>query len=207
MTHRPASAARTALLALACATFAPAVQAQPAPTAPPAAAAPAPGTPALVRLAPPGDGFAVQFPAGAQAQRNQVTIPAGQVSTAAWSMNVSGVLYSISFADYPEAVVSRSTPARMLDEGRDGLVTQLKGTLEEEAELGLGSHPGRAFRVSSTRGELRGRLALVGRRLYTLITLYNPSVGAPAASTFLASLELTGTPSSPTVAAPGKPQP
>lgn len=148
----------------------------------------------LTRIEAP-EGFVVRMPGQPEAQRNKVTIPAGDVTTAAWSINVDGVLYSVSIADYPEKVVASSPAEAFLKDAQQGLVNQLKGTLKNEEALTINSvYPGKAYTVSSDNGEVRARNYLVGPRLYTLLVLFNPSIGAPAADEFLGSLELINPP-------------
>ncbi len=148
----------------------------------------------LKRLSAP-EGFNVSIPGEPQPQRGEVAIPGGKVQTAAWTTNdPNGVLYSISTADYPEKVVAANPAAAFLNEGKNGLVNQLKGTIKAEEDIILQGYPGKAFTVSSDAGEVRARNFLVGPRLYTLLVLYNPSIGAPLADQFLTSLELVNPP-------------
>jgi hypothetical protein len=155
----------------------------------------------LQKLSPP-ENFTVMIPGEPpQAQRGEVAIPGGKVQTAAWTTNIEGVLYSISTADYPEKVVAANPPAAFLNEGKNGLVNQLKGTIKSEEDITLQSYPGKAFTVSSDAGEVKARNFLVGPRLYTLLVLYNPSIGAPMADQFLTSLELINPPPAITPAA------
>jgi len=154
---------------------------------------PAETKPQLQKLSPP-ENFTVMIPGEPQAQRGEVAIPGGKVQTAAWTSNVEGVLYSISTADYPEKVVAANPASAFLNEGKNGLVNQLKGTLKSEEDVTLQGYPGKAFTVSSDSGEVRARNFLVGPRLYTLLVLYNPSIGAPQADEFLSSLELINPP-------------
>jgi hypothetical protein len=149
--------------------------------------------PALKTIEAP-EGFTVSIPGEPQIQRNKVTIPAGEVATAAFTSNVDGVIYSISTADYPEKVVAARPAEAFLNEGRDGLVNQLKGTLKDEQAITIDSYPGKSYTVSSDNGEVKARNFLVGPRLYTLLVLYNPSIGAPAADGFLTSLKLVNPP-------------
>jgi hypothetical protein len=127
--------------------------------------------------------------------RNKVTTKAGDISTAAWNGNVDGVIYSLSIADYPAKVVAARPPEAFLNEGRDGLVNQLKGKLVSEENITINdTYPGKAFTISSDNGEVKARNYLVGPRMYTMLTLYNPSIGAPSADTFLRSLNLINPP-------------
>jgi hypothetical protein len=149
------------------------------------------------------EGFNVMFPGDPQPQRGEVAIPGGKVKTAAWTISdPSGVLYSISTADYPEKIVAANPASAFLNEGKNGLVNQLKGTVKAEEEITLQGYAGKAFTVSSDNGEVRARNFLVGPRLYTLLVLYNPSIGAPQADAFLTSLELVNPPPAITPATP-----
>jgi hypothetical protein len=157
--------------------------------------APAPAAPQLNTFGGPEEGFTAKMPGTPQVARNKVTIPAGDVVTAAWTSNVEGVIYSLSTADYPVKVVAARPPEAFLNEGRDGLVTQLKGTVKSEENITINdTYPGKAFTISSDNGEVRARNYLVGPRLYTMLALYNPSIGAPAADEFLRSLTLINPP-------------
>jgi len=141
------------------------------------------------------EGFAVKMPGQPQVQRQKVNIPAGEVSTAAYSLQTpEGVIYSVSIADYPEKVVASRPAEAFLNEGRDGLTNQLKGTVSNEQELTLDGYPGKSYTVSSPNGEVRARNYLVGPRLYTMLVLFNPSIGAPGADEFLGSLQLVNPP-------------
>jgi hypothetical protein len=141
------------------------------------------------------EGFSVMAPPGdPQIQRGKVAIRDGEVQTASWTYTVEGVLYSLSIVDYPEKVVAGNQPAAFLNEGKTGIVNQLKGTLKAEEDITLQGYSGKAFTVSSDNGEVKARNFLVGPRLYTLLVLYNPSIGAPKADDFLTSLELINPP-------------
>ena len=104
---------------------------------------------------------------------------------------------------YPEKLVAARPPEAFLNEGRDGLVNQLKGTLKDEQAITIDGYPGKSYTVSSDNGEVKARNFLVGPRLYTLLVLYNPSIGAPAADAFLTSLKLVNPPPPVERAVPG----
>jgi hypothetical protein len=182
-----------------------------------AAAPAAPAGPQLNDVGSNEEGFTAKMPGTPQVARNKVTIPTGDVNIATWNSNVDGVIYALTTADYPEKLVAARTVETMLNkEGRDSLVAQLKGTLKNEEAITSsdGAYPGKAFVVSSDNGEVKARTYLVGTRLYTMIVLYNPSIGAPAADSFLKSLNLinkppmvskTAAPAAPAAPAPGTP--
>jgi hypothetical protein len=182
-------------------TQAPASEPPPAATPAPSAAAPAPAD--FPRVA--GDGFAFAMPGEPKVDRQTVTIPAGDVSAASWTATDAGVRYTLSYADFPEAVIAARPAEAMLAEGRDGVVNQIKGTVGEEKAIELeGGHPGKAFTVTSADATMKVRNYLVGNRLYTLIATHHPSVQAARAEEFLDSLELTPAPApAPPAATPG----
>jgi hypothetical protein len=178
------------------------------------AAPAAPASPQLNDVGATEEGFTAKMPGAPQVVRNKVTVPAGDVNISTWNSNVDGVIYALTAADYPEKIVAGRTVETMLNkEGRDSLVGQLKGTLKSEENITSndGAYPGKAFVVSSDNGEVKARTYLVGMRLYTLVVLYNPSIGAPAADAFLTSLNLINKPPmvskapAPAAPAPGTP--
>lgn len=140
------------------------------------------------------EGFTVMMPGEPQVIRNTVTIPAGDVQTAAWTTNVDGVIYSISTADYPEKVVAARPAEVFLNEGKMGLTNQLKGTVTDEKPITLQGYPGQDYTVTSDAGTVRARNFLVGTKLYTMLVLFNPSIGAPFGEEFLTSLKLVNPP-------------
>ncbi|MBJ6763395.1 hypothetical protein JGU66_21730 [Myxococcaceae bacterium JPH2] len=158
------------------------------------AAEQAPAGPALTPFTAP-EGFTVSLPGEPQIQRQTVKIPAGNVATASFTTTTQdGITYSASIADYPEKVIAARPAEAFLNEGRDGLVNQLKGTLKDEQAIELEGYPGKSYTVSSAVGEVKARNFLVGPRLYTMLVLFNPSIGAPAADAFLTSLKLVNPP-------------
>ena len=162
-------------------------QATPAPTPTPAAS-----TVQFATVGSPEDGFTVKMPGAPQVVRNKVTIASRDVNIATWNSNVEGVIYALTATDYPVKFVSTRAPETILNkEGRDVLVGQLKGTLKSEENITINDmYPGKAFTITSDSGEVKARTYLVGPRVYTMLSVYNPSVGAPAVDPFLQSLAL-----------------
>jgi hypothetical protein len=183
------------LLGAACATTDSATASSTVEELPSEESAPAqPPATQLQRLAPQQDGFTVLFPSQVEPQRNSMDIKGGKVTTASWVTEVEGIRYSVSTTDYPEKVIAAYKPQNFLNEIKNGIVNQIKGTVSSEQEVTLQDYPGKAFTVSSSAGEVKSRVFLVGPRLYTLLVVYNPSIGAPKADEFLGSLELINPP-------------
>ena len=139
-----------------------------------------------------GDGFTLLMPGTPQKVVDEVRIPGGVVAIQTWTaIDDKGVLYSISASDYPEAVAKARPGSQFVQEAKNGLATQLKGTVTLEKAVQLAGNEGIEFAASSENGDVKARSFMIGRRLYTLLVLYNPSIGAPQAQGFLASLKLT----------------
>ncbi|WP_242588900.1 hypothetical protein [Corallococcus macrosporus] len=150
------------------------------------------------------EGFTIGMPAEPQVERKQVPLGANTVNTAAFSSRTEdGTIYSISTADYPEKLVASRPPEALLNEGKDGLVKQVQGTIKEEADVTLDGYPGKSYTVTSpVVGELKARNFLVGPRLYTLLVIYNPNHPNTTADAFLTSLKLVNPPPAITTATP-----
>jgi hypothetical protein len=148
------------------------------------------------------EGFVIGMPTEPQVERKQVPLGANTVNTAAYSARAEEVIYSVSTADYPEKLVASRPPEALLNEGKDGLVKQVQGTIKDESDVTLDGYPGKAYTVSSpVVGEIKARNFLVGPRLYTLLVIYNPNHPNTTADTFLTSLKLVNPPPAITTAA------
>lgn len=152
----------------------------------------APAGPQLNPVGGPEEGFTAKMPGAPQVTRDKVPLgAAGEVTRASWAANVESIVYSLIVADYPTKVVASRAPEAFLNDTRDGLVTQLKGTVKSEENITINDmYPGKAFTITSDSGEVKARTYLVGPRVYTMLSVYNPSVGAPAVDAFLQSLAL-----------------
>lgn len=150
------------------------------------------------------EGFTINMPTEPQVERKQVPLGANTVNTAAFSSRTEdGTIYSISTADYPERLVASRPPEALLNEGKDGLVKQVQGTIKEEADVTIDGYPGKSYTVSSpVVGEIKARNFLVGPRLYTLLVIYNPNHPNNTADAFLTSLKLVNPPPAITTATP-----
>ncbi|WAS86195.1 MULTISPECIES: hypothetical protein [unclassified Corallococcus] len=142
------------------------------------------------------EGFTIDMPMEPQVSRRQVPLGSSTVNTAAFSVRTEdGTIYSVSTADYPERLVASRPPEALLNEGRDGIVKEVQGTLKEEEEITLDGYPGKAYTVSSpVHGAVKARNFLVGPRLYTLLVIYNPNHPNTTADAFLTSLKLVNPP-------------
>ncbi|RYZ33509.1 MAG: aldo/keto reductase, partial [Myxococcaceae bacterium] len=85
----------------------------------------------------------------------------------------------MSIADYPEKLVASRPPEALLNEGKDGVVKQVQGTLKEESDITLDGYPGKAYTASSPLyGEVKGRnfLGLVSEQSHYNLRVRKPEL-------------------------------
>lgn len=186
-----------ALVMLGCAT--PSTQSAPAPAAPPVEEAPP--EPTFSRISAP-EGFSIEFPGSPKDKRGEVATPKGTLKTAAWVSSVEGVLYNVSTVDYPAE--SAKPPEAMLAQGKAGIVNELKAQVLSDEPISLAGVTGRDCLLDSAKGTVKVRLFAAGNRLYTVLAVYSPNLGAPPAmDRFFSSFELTAPPAPPSPPAQG----
>ena len=137
-----------------------------------------------------GDGFTLSMPGTPTRTASEVDTPGGKVLKQEWMAKDEGVVYALTTADYPEALVKAVKASVFVSHGRDALAEQLKGEVTSEAPVLLGANLGVAFTITSAVGELKGRSYMVGGRGYILMVLHRPSAEAPKADAFLSSLRM-----------------
>jgi hypothetical protein len=136
------------------------------------------------------------MPKDPQVQRGEVKLKKGSVATLTVTSNVDGVIYSVTRAEYPEAVAKKAGPKKLLTETREGLAKGLKGTVTDEKDLELAGHPGETFGVAGAANMVRARSAIVKNQLFSLIVVYAGKVPEKA-DEFLNSIELKDPPPAP----------
>ena len=157
------------------------------------AATPAPPAPALVKVEL-TEGFTVLMPKDSKVQRKALALKkGGTIQTVTAEGLLDGVLYSVTRAEFPEAVAKKRGVTKMLSEVRDGLAAQLKGAVSEEKDVELLGHPGQSFAVAGANNLALVRSAVVENQVYSLIVVYSGKVPDQAA-TFLGSIELMAPP-------------
>lgn len=137
--------------------------------------------------------FAVEVPLEPTLRTRPVETAAGAIDLHLYVLEDDRHSYMASYSDYPEAIVASSTPDAMLDGARDGAALNIQGSVEEEREIALDGHPGRAVLLTDSTGELvlDLRLYLVGARLYQVGVLSERrDRGGEPAERFLGSFAL-----------------
>jgi hypothetical protein len=84
----------------------------------------------------------------------------------------------VAYTDYPEDVVSKSDPAKILDGASSGAVKNINGNLVSKANITLDGNPGREIVADAATADgqaymLKGRIYLVKNRLYMVLMVSN----------------------------------
>jgi hypothetical protein len=100
----------------------------------------------------------------------------------------------VEYADLPiPGGESAERIAQRLDAARNAVISQLKGTSSSSKDIALGAgKPGREFSADAEGKHIRGRVYLIGARLYQ-ITVFGSEeyLGSPEATAFLDSFRLS----------------
>jgi hypothetical protein len=128
-------------------------------------------SPSWTPLEPSDAGFAVEMPGEPEQQTRTVKTVAGEVAMRIYSAEQGR--YMVSFTDYPEEIVSRSTSKAVLDGARDGAAVNIGGEVLSERAFDFDGQPARdvVFLDPTRQVELRMRLILAGARLYQLASV------------------------------------
>ena len=138
-----------------------------------------------------GDGFTLAMPGTPTKIATEVDTPGGKVLKQEWLAKDQGVVYAVTTADYPLALVKMAKASVFVRTARDAVAERLKGRITSEAPVLLGANLGLEFTITADIGELKGRSYMVGQRGYTLLVLHRPGTDAPQAEAFLSSLRIT----------------
>ena len=106
---------------------------------------------------------------------------------------MDGVIYSVTRAEYPEAMAKKSGSKKLLNEAREGLAKALAGAASDEKDQDLSGHPGETFTIAGAKNMVRARSAVVKNQLFNLIVVYTGKVPEKA-DEFLNSIELKDPP-------------
>jgi hypothetical protein len=116
-------------------------------------------------------GFIAKFPSEPKTQRPQAA--GGALTT--FSVEAKDRVLMVVAADAPvgDDESAAQTQAR-LQSGQDRAIAGFGGTLKSSSEVTLAGHPGREFTAAITKpvvGQVRGRVYLVGKRLYQVMAV------------------------------------
>jgi hypothetical protein len=151
------------------------------------------------KFSPPGAGFTVLLPGRPSHEEQVAQTRIGRIINHVYALEAGGVVYMMSYADFPEPVTDPQTIKAMLDGARDNALAKTGGRLKEEKEIKLDGRMGRDWFVGIPGGLARARAYWDTQRLYQLIVLMREGKDAAAEKRreatmrkFLESFALTG---------------
>jgi hypothetical protein len=114
--------------------------------------------------------FSVQMPAAPKEQVDEYDTDSGKVVVHMNGATVGDMDYIMAYSDYPADLVAAKGAEGILNDARDGAVTNTKGELVAEQALDLNGNPGLFLQVGSPDGKglAQAKLFLVGNRLYQI---------------------------------------
>lgn len=120
--------------------------------------------------------FSVLFPGEPKRILKSVDTPAGKIDLVLYQAGSKKTGFIVGYSDYPQEVIDKSNPRKMLDGARDGAVGNAGGELIDEIELTFQDYPGREIEVEVPgKATIRARLILIDNRLYQVMVI-SPSV-------------------------------
>jgi len=143
----------------------------------------------------PEGGFSVKMPAEPKAQKIILDTEVGRTYLNIYILNRKDdeFVYSIGYVDYPASLFQLKKADKILDDGRDGAVRNIKGKLISESKIAIDKNPGREVTIESTIGDavLKAKFFLVGQRMYQLmVTTSKKMSNSYQIKKFLDSFEL-----------------
>jgi hypothetical protein len=157
----------------------------------------------------PDGSFSVRLPSEPEVQNETVPTEAGDIEIAMYITEGSDRMVMVAHNGFPAAVAEviasgdDATIQSILDGGRDGAVSNVQGTLQDEKPVTVGGFPGREFTftvaadISPTGEAITGiaRVILAKDRLYQMLSLTNADETDPAAvQAFFDSFQFTASP-------------
>ena len=93
-------------------------------------------------------GFTVLMPGTPKEQTQKFATQVGDIEAKMFQLEAKpGQAYVMAYADYPEAVVKKSNPDKILDGARDGAAKKINGKVASEKKITLEKHPGREVEI------------------------------------------------------------
>jgi len=131
-------------------------------------------------------GFTLLLPDKPKEQRQPIGTAVGSTEAIMYIAEVGSTAFGAGYGDFPESA-SQADPQAVLAGARDGAAKKINGTVVDEKPIELAGHPGLEIAVEIPAGAAvpggamyRGRLYLVGNRLYQVIYVALKTDDSPA---------------------------
>jgi hypothetical protein len=97
----------------------------------------------------------------------------GNLKMHQYMMDYGEHAFLLTYTDYPSKLTDSKSPDQILEDVLKGSVAE--GELIRKIELTIDSFPGKEYTARKADFTLKGRVFLVGQRLYQLISVYPPN--------------------------------
>jgi hypothetical protein len=137
--------------------------------------------------------FSVLLPGKPDETVQNVDTAAGAITTYRYQIDSNNTSFAVAYTDYPADLISLSNPEELLNEAREGALSNIQGKLLEEQQVKVNGFPGRHLRIESSGSKmmLEARIFLVDSRLYQVLAAYRTgSVEDREITKFLNSFKL-----------------
>lgn len=132
--------------------------------------------------------YSVIFLAEPSAADKKVASVGGNLTIQTTRTEYGGVVYSVTYTDYPEAFAAASAD-KVLDGVRDGMKGN-DGSVKKDEKVTLDGVGGREFRIEAGKNAIRCRTFLVKQRLYqVMVTGATKGIDGEEATQFLDSFQ------------------
>jgi hypothetical protein len=142
--------------------------------------------------------FSVMAPVALKERSQTYDLTKFKIEAHFFEGNLGDIAYVVVYSDYPEEMVQKSDPEKILDGGRSGAVGSINGKLVTETKITLEGNPGRELVVearddSGAEWTSKARLFLVKNRMYVLdVTVKKGKFEVSVLDKFLQSFKLLG---------------
>jgi len=143
----------------------------------------------------PDGGFSVMIEGTPKEEIQLVNTLIGALPLRAYSSEVGGIAYLVSYTDFPPQYNFNSTNAqKILDSSRDGMASNVFGKVTSERLISINGYPGRYLTIAADNGgAVKAYVYLVKNRMYMLVVATSSSrIYDNSVHNFLDSFKLEG---------------
>ena len=147
--------------------------------------------------------FSVEFPEGLGEpgiQSIPVKTEIGEVTMHTFMVDAGSRAFFMAYSDYPEDLIAAQDAKTVLDNGRDGALANINGTLKEERNYTFESYPAKEFYAAGKQQGndiyVRSNIIFVKERLYQVVYLSfsEEALTGEEANTYVSSFKLMSLP-------------
>jgi TonB family protein len=138
----------------------------------------------------PDGSFSIHMPGQPSAQTGEVETISGKVKNHSFMFSSGGLVYGISYGEFPLMHDSKNARAT-LDGARELGLARIGAKLRSEREITFEGFPGRELQAEVAGGLFTARNYLIGHRLYSIMVfLQHPATGVENVARYFESFKL-----------------